>query len=249
MIKYGLKLWSNNIDYFVPAVDLLKKKEVDFIELYYNDMIPLDLKALKNLKGSPVNIHSTDNHGFEKFVIGERELSIWLQIKDLAEFFESKFIIVHPGREHTFNTFKKNLKKINTKKILIENMPGLDIKSQPMYASKLSELEEINQIKDICYDFEKAVKGAVYHGIDYKEYISNSLLSLKPDYFHISGGDTKSAIDEHLNLWEGDIDFKWIKQKILELSSTQTIFLVFEVPKKDGLKNDLKNIEYFRNLI
>ena len=249
MINIGLKLWTNNVAYFEQAVSLFKEGKINFIELYYNDVLPVNYDSLRQLKNIPINIHATDNAGFEKFLIQKQELEIWDKIKELADFFKSNHIIVHPGREHTQETFKINLNKIDDSRILIENMPGLDINNKPMYATTISELESIKKVKNICFDFEKAVKAAFYRGIDYKKYITDSLQCLKPQYFHLSGGNCNSSTDEHLNLWEGSIDCVWIKQELLKLTKDNNIFLVFEVPKNGvDLENDVKNMYYFESL-
>ena len=248
MIKYGLKLWTSNEDLFDAATASYNARDFDFIELYYNIDQPLNFDQLEKISKLPINMHVPNSLGFDKFIIKGPELSVWQKIVSLSDLFRSEFIIVHPGYGHTVVTFRANLKMIDDPRILIENMPGLDASGQPMYAARMSELVDIKKVKDICYDFEKAVKAAAYQGLDYKAYIAESLLELKPKYFHISGGDSSSPKDEHSDLWESGIDYLWIKQKLSDLATAQDIFLVFEVPKKDGLLNDLKNIKYFKSL-
>jgi hypothetical protein len=107
---------------------------------------------------------------------------------------------------------------------------------------------QIKKIKEICFDFEKAVKSACYQKIDYKKFISKCLKELKPNYFHISGGDKKNCKDEHLDLWEANFDLKWIKSKLENIANKKDVFLVFEVPKKgNNLRNDVGNIKLLRN--
>ena len=249
MIKYGLKLWTNNKSLFREAIDLYKRRKFDFIELYNNPSYAHDYKALSVLKDILITIHNTNDQGFHEFIIKKKQLRIWAKTIKLADFFNSPHIIVHPGQNHTFKTFKQNLKKINDERILIENMSGLDIFNQVMYGQKLNELKQINRVKDICFDFEKAIKSACCQNIDYKKFIKECIAKLTPFYFHISGSDKNNPTDEHKNLWESNFDFKWIKGVLNKLSTKKDIFLVFETPRTvNSLKNDIQNIDYFRDL-
>jgi hypothetical protein len=167
----------------------------------------------------------------------------------MADFFDSSFLIVHPGKAKNFKNFQDNLKKIDDQRILIENMAGLDIYGDLTFGYKFDDLKKIKENKEICFDFEKAIKSACYQEIDYKEFIVDCLKELKPNYFHISGGDFKSVKDEHLNLQEANFDLKWIKDKLNKLSQEKDIFLVFEVPKNESdLMNDVENMKFYKKL-
>jgi hypothetical protein len=249
MIKYGLKLWTSNEHLFGEALCLFQKGDFDFIELYHNANKGIDLNRLRIIKKIPVMVHNTNDCGFHEFEIGEKQLEIWEKTKKLADFFKSEHVVVHPGTAKNFETFKRNLDKIDDPRIIIENMPGLDIYNQKTFGYDLKELKQIKKIKEICFDFEKAVKSACYQKIDYREFISQCLDKLRPLYFHISGGDLNSRKDEHLNLREANFDLKWIKSNLRDIAKKRDIFLVFEVPKNKGdLENDVDNIDYFREI-
>jgi len=245
-MKYGLKLWSNNVELFDEAVAAHASQAFDFIELYSNPAHKPDFEALKMLKALPVTIHATHIDGFHEFVIGEKEEAIWKQTLELADFFESEVIVIHPGRAHTFNSFKENLDKIDDSRIYIENMAGLDVDKNPMFGQELSHLERMRELRPICFDFEKAVKAACYQKKDYKEYIEEALQRLKPSYFHISGGDKDNPVDEHLNLQAANFDVAWMKRQLEAMA--QPARLVFETPKAHGIENDIANMVYFRSL-
>lgn len=245
MIKYGLKLWSSNVELFSDAVNAHAHGAFDFIELYCNPDAPLDWSALAQLKDISIMIHAPAHTvSFHMFLIGGKEKRIWKNVLTLADLFESPRIVLHPGRDHTLASFQKMLSRIDDRRITIENMAGLDIANQPMFGQYISDLIEIRKIKQICFDFEKAVKAARYQNISYKEYIAEALEKLAPTYFHISGGNSNNPTDEHTDLFESDIDFFWIKRRLEPVEAN----LVFETPKRDALANDLKNMHYFRNL-
>lgn len=240
-IAFGLKLWSNNTDWFADAISAHQDGRLDFIEIQANPAESFDLDALGTLKGIPVTIHATPAFGFHEFIIGEEQLLIWQETKKLADFFETDVIVLHPGKEHTLETFSENLRKIEDPRIRIENMAGRDIFGFPMFGQRLDDLRELRKLKPICFDLEKAVKAACHQGLDYKAYIYECLRALEPDYFHISGGKKGNSVDQHLDLWDSDFDLKWMREKISGR-------LVFETPKRQGLANDLKNMAYFRDV-
>ena len=249
MIKYGLKLWTSNSNLFRKVFFAYRKNFFDFIELYHDANKKVDFEKVKILSKIPTFIHNTHDSGFHEFKIGNKQLAIWKKTKQLADSFKSPYIIVHPGKSLDFDEFKKNFKRINDLRILIENMSGLDVYGDLTLGYNLSQLEKIRKISKVCFDLEKAVKSACYQKIDYKEFIVDSIKSLKPFYFHISGGDKNTTQDEHKNLWEANFDLKWMKNELLKISKDKDIFLVFEVPKnKNNLNNDFRNIEYFKGI-
>lgn len=247
MIKCGLKLWTNNsTNIFKETVNLYRKGQIDFIEIYHNAASPIDYETLLVLKEIPTTVHNTHNLGWHEFDLGETQLKIWQDTLNLANFFKSPSIIVHPGKARNFSHFISNLEKIEDSRIILENMSGLDVDGANTYARTLPELRELKTLKPICFDFEKAIKSAAFQKIDYKNFIDECLVELQPEYFHISGGDQNSSIDEHKNLWEANFDIGWIKNLLVSLS--KPVYLVFETPKVDSnLDNDLRNIKFFRN--
>lgn len=249
MISYGLKLWTSNENWFDEAVVLYQQKKIHFVELYHDASKTLDFKQLQKLKQLPITIHNTNDHGFHEFIIKKPQLAVWSLTVVLADFFTSKVIIVHPGKHHTLHSFQKNLAYIDDPRILIENMAGLDIYGEPMFAHTLVDLKRIHHIKPICFDFEKAMKSACYQKINYKNFIQDCIEALASKYFHISGGDKNNPIDEHSNLWEANFDIEWIRKTLAKKAERQELFLVFETPKQGTtLENDYKNMQYFLKL-
>ncbi len=248
MIFYGLKLWSSNTkENFVEASALVRDHKVDFIEIKNNPAEALDFTKLSIIKDVPVTVHNADSHGWHEFNLGDEQLAIWQETLKLADFFQSPTIVVHPGQARDLKHFQENVSKIDDPRIIIENMAGLDIYGENVYANSLTLLKELKNLKPICFDFEKAVKAACYQKIDYQAFIADCLQELQPAYFHISGGDKDSPIDEHKNLWEANFDIGWIRTQLISLG--RPVQLVFETPKIGAdLANDLKNIEFFKQV-
>lgn len=225
---------------------MLARKEADFVELYNNSDVALDFTKLELIKNFFVTIHNDNGHGFHELTVGVEQLKIWQQTLKLADFFNSQYIIVHAGKGPTFEDFLGNLKKIDDPRILIENMAGFDDFGQKMYTSDIAVLRKIRIVKKICFDIEKAIKAACYWHLDYKEYIDICLREFDLFYFHISGGSKDSSRDEHKNLWESNFDFEWLASRLNSLANEAEVSLVFETPKGKNLKNDLKNINFFK---
>lgn len=252
MIKYGLKLWSNNKENIIlEAKTLLDNGQVDFLELYIHP--EGNWEAFKILKNYLVTIHATHyDHGFDLMELDGKMLDLYNnKVLPVANFFNSPFIVLHPGCEGDTEDFSKNLEKIQDKRLLLENMPKTSLDEKILFGHKLDELKWVkeNERMEFCLDFSHAIASANSQGIPYKKLIGEFLNELNPSYFHIGGANSNSLKDEHLNLWDGSFNLNWIKLKLVEVSENRNVYLVFEIPKiGDNLRNDLKNVEYFKKL-
>lgn len=258
MIKYGIKIWSdNNQEMFQEILDLHKNKKIDFAEFY---TVPgLDFKALSALKKVPITIHSFHiKHDFDILSLDENSEKMFKEnVIKTADFFNSKIIVLHSGGEKysddisiDFKNFKKNIEKIKDKRIIIENMPALAMDGGNCFGYSLKELLLIKELGfNFCLDIAHAYKSALWQKIDYKKFIKDLIENLSPFYFHLSSGRGDSYDDQHLNIFEGDLDIKWVKNILVSLSGKKDIYLIFETPKiGDNLENDIKNIDYFKSL-
>jgi endonuclease IV len=246
MIHYGIKLWLQNEPLFQEAVDVYRQNKIHFIELYNNPEAPLNFNTLAALKALPVTIHHTNSHGWHELAVGPEQLTMWANTVELANYFAADKIIVHPGQARDITHLNEIVNRIDDQRMLLENMAGLDIKGNRTFGRTLAELEAVRKLKPICFDFEKAVKSAAFQKINYQEFIVACLDELKPNYFHISGGDKNSPIDEHANLWEANFDIGWIRDELMDRFTADDCRLVFETPKNSfSLENDLKNIDFF----
>ena len=252
MIKYGLKIWTTNKDSFREVFELFKKGMIDFVELYIvpDSFLPKELEVFKKI---PTIIHSMhEEHNFNIFKLQDSQIELFEnQVVKTADFLKSRLIILHGGVGESGEIFKKNIAKIYDKRISIENMPKIAIYGKTCFGYSLEQLKFIKEECgfNICLDFGHAIKSAVSRKLDYKNYIKSLIYHLKSSYFHLSGGEKNNEKDEHLNLFEGDFDAVWIKKTLENLAKNQSIHLIFETPKsKNNLENDIKNIDYFKNL-
>lgn len=251
-IKYGLKIWSSDKSLFREAAELFYDKKIDFIELYIVPNSMDDINIFEDFKKIPTAIHATHTeHGFDVFSLDDSKIKFFgNQIIKPANFLNSKFIVVHAEEGDSKEIFKKNIEKINDSRMLIENLPQKSLEGNDCFASSYLQLKFIKDCGfNFCFDFSHAIKSAISQKIDYKEFIEKLIKELSPNYFHICNGKLDNDRDEHLDLFDGDFDIKWIKSILVKLSEKKDVYLVFETPKgKKGLKNDLKNINYFCSL-
>lgn len=254
MFKFGLKIWSINKESFSEAVALFRQGIVDFIEFYLvPDSFELSDFEIFKQNNIPITIHAPHTkHDFDVCNLNEKNLSVWQnQILKVADFFGSQFIIIHAGVGDSKEIFQQESAKIKDPRLLIENMPKIGLRKKVCFGYSLKELRFIKREcgLNICLDLAHAFKSAISEEFNYKSFIHSLIVELEPFYFHISGGRQSNGTDEHLNLFEGDFDIKWLKSILGQLAKTKILYLVFEVPKdKDGLENDIKNIVYFQEI-
>ena len=255
MIKYGLKLWSNNIHLIDEALKKYHAGKFDFVEVYSNSQVEPDYNKLEKLKIIPVlGVHMghLDKAGFHTFYLTEDQKKPWRQTVDLADFFATPNIIVHPAAEHTSKTFWENLEKIDDGRIIIETMPAKSSEGgiTRNFGTALADFREIKEKKEMCFDVPKTIKAAVFHRVDYKEYLAQALEIIQPEYFHISGCNLTDPMDEHGNIYEAGYEVVWVKTFLENYAKDRDIYLVFETPKiGENLENDMKNIDYFKAIV
>lgn len=254
-IKHGLKIWSTDKEeLFKEAVDLFKKKEIDFAELY---IVPNSFELGKSeflnyLKKVPTSLHAPHmEHNFDVFILNDLNIEIFKdQVIKTADFLDSKFIVVHAETGDSKEVFLKNIKKIYDHRILIENLSKVGIEGEECFAHTFEQLKFIKDSGlNLCMDFSHAIRSAMGYNLDYKEFIKKIIFELNPSYFHICNGKMDTEEDEHKDLFDGDFDLKCIKKTLLKIAEKKEIYLVFETPKGAvGLENDVKNINYFNSL-
>jgi len=255
MFKYGIKIYSTNKQWFSEVVDLIIRGKADFVEIYLVpdsfELSDFDIFKKNNIQVALHAPHTT--HDFDVFSLNEKSLQVWQeQVLKTADYLQSQFIITHTGTGKDENIFREESLKIKDKRVLMENMPYkgfIDLGGVFCFGYSKEQLMFIKNLGfDFCFDFCHAVASACSQKISPYDFIGECIDELRPRYFHLAGGNTEDDTDKHLDLWEGSFDYWFVKEKLAPLAQAQDIFLSFEVPKKDnGLENDLKNIDYFKN--
>jgi endonuclease IV len=243
-MKYGIKLWTKNHGLYKEAVKLIKGGKADYIELTF---FPGEKRNIELLREIPVVIHSLtytqgvcySDSNFEK------NFRVMNETLKIADYLNVDKVIIHPDVGSKIN-FIKFLKKYNDKRIVIENMPKKSLIGKPCLGFSPEQISEFQSIGSFgfCLDLGHAIKASLSENMNYKTYIS-SFLKLNPTIMHLCDGNLNVEEDEHLNLGEGHYDLEFIKKTISKNPNTQ---LTLEVPKINGLGNDIKNIEFFKKI-
>ena len=245
-MKFGLKLWSINIDLIDQAVHLIDEKVFDYIEL----MVIPDSEIKPFLIDVPYIIHIPH----EKFGvnIGDpavKEYSLQKIDESItwADKLNAKHLILHAGHgamQHATDL----LRGLSDSRLLIENMPKVGLDGEAMIGYSPAQIEVLIGDGDmgLCLDFGHAVKAAVSLGVDYKEYVQG-FMGLVPRVFHVSDGTLSGERDEHLGIGEGEYDFGFFLHCINENPFRLT---TVETPRNDGnlLYDDIQNINKINDL-
>ena len=245
-MKFGLKLWSINTNLIDQAVHLIDEKVFDYIEL----MVIPDSEIKPFLIDVPYIIHIPH----EKFGVNigdpaAKEYSLQMINESItwADQLNAKHLILHAGHgsmQHATDL----LRGLSDSRLLIENMPKVGLGGEAMIGYSPAQIEELigDSDKGLCLDFGHAVKAAVSLGVDYKEYVKG-FMGLEPRVFHVSDGTLSGERDEHLNIGEGEYDFRYFKQSIL---NNPFELVTIETPRfnNKSLQEDLHNVSKIKML-
>lgn len=248
-IKAGLKVWSINKNFLNKVNILFNTKKISYVEIYIiPGTINADSSILKKLQ-APVIIHVPYfAHGFNLQDLSniDKNVSYIKESIRAADLTNALYIIMHPGLNGTIENIKNFLEKVNDKRIILENMARAGIYGDRNLLSSPQEMREIMALtkKSFCLDFSHAYKSACSLNKDPKSLIKE-FMGLEPKMFHLCDGHSNMEKDEHLNLGEGNFDLSFCKECIIKSDSKM---VTIEVPKKDGLNNDLRNIGFLKNL-
>lgn len=246
-MKIGLKIWDEEgYELISPLLD-----KIDFLEVMA--IKENDYSFLKKNK-LPIIIHCMHNKwgvnfaNAMKFTINRDAIRFAIK---LADEYNAKFIIVHPGyKEKGFcavNNISHFLSNFNDGRILVENHPKSEEEYSEMYGTSLGDLSKILEIseKGFCLDFEHAGTTAKNKHEPVMEFIKD-LMVLEPAYFHICNCKYNSSKEnplknrkDHIALSKGDLPIKEIKKLI-----PKDAWVLLET--EHNIKEHEKDIEFLR---
>ncbi len=234
MIKYGLKLWSNNEKYVTQAKKLYEEKAYDYIELY---IVPATydkyIKMWSNLN-IPYIIHCTHSmHGFNLAIKDKlkNNLRMFSEVRAFCDCLNGKHIIIHPGIGEVLENVIEQINAMDDRRLLVENMPYVSMFGDDCRGSVYEELKTIVDSCNVgfCMDVAHAITTAFHLKVDNFEYMKK-MLNLVPEIIHISDG-RKERHSEHLNIGQGEFNFTEIKN-IIALSNAK--YITLELPKENN---------------
>ncbi|MFC1630141.1 TIM barrel protein [Patescibacteria group bacterium] len=246
-IKFGLKLWSTNYHLLDEARRLINEDIFHYIELMVipdTEISPfqkIEVPYIIHIPHSSFGLNIADKEK-EKF-----NLEIINQNIKWADELSAKYLILHPDFGE-IKTAKNLLKKIEDKRILIENMPKVGINMEKMVGFAPEQIKELMGGKfGFCLDLNHAIKAAISLKKDYKNHIKD-FLKLQPKVFHISDGNLNKEKDEHLNIGEGEYDFKFLLNCI---KNNDSKLVTLEIPRNNlnSFEENLENLKKLNHII
>lgn len=210
-MKIGVKNYGD-LEYF-RALD----SRVDFFEVM---AIPGKDYSYLGEFDKPITIHA-QHEGFgvniaDKTKLAKNKDSINFAIS-LADRFNSRFIILHPGKIDNDNCSEEQaisfLNSIKDKRVIIENVTYVKygIGVTPEGITRLKK----ETGKDFCFDINHAILTALELGKDPYEYLKE-FFKLKPVYYHI-GGQNINDLKNGTHLSFGDIKNNFDLKKALDV--------------------------------
>ncbi len=234
MSEFGLKIWSTNINYYNCIINLYEKKIFNFLEIYYvpNSLETINLWKMTNI---PIIVHGTHlEYGFN---LSDRDLenynsSILKEIRFFTDNLNARYIILHSEANGDIDETVRQLLLFNDERVLIENVPAIVFGEDLSFiGAKPNEIKFIIEEANVGFvlDIGHAIAAAIFYDKDYFNYIKEFNI-LAPEMYHLSDTDTRTPYDDHLNIGEGNLNFR-------------KIFKIINIEKKISLETRKKSME------
>jgi deoxyribonuclease-4 len=247
--KIGLKLYSTNIDLIPEAETLYRDGYFDYVELYIIPGTFKDVASWKDLKvpfliHAPHSVHGINFAQAEKYETNRRNLT---DAQKYADTLGSDIIIVHGGNNGSFSETIKQLKKLDDRRLVLENKPRVGLQGEICVGWSPSEFHEAAHagvLNGTVLDFGHAICAAASSGIDEMQIIRGFML-FKPELFHIADGEASSESDVHHNFGKGNFKIN----KLLSFVPENGLVTI-ETPrnKEDGLNDYIEDINNLRSM-
>jgi len=215
MFKYGLKLWSTNMNFIAEAKKLFDKGVYNYIELFVvPDSYDQYIERWKKLP-LPYVIHAPHFREGMNLSRKEKEQNNLILMKETqlyADRLKANKIIVHPGIDGTIQETARQLKMINDSRLLVENKPYHALDDNLICnGTTPAEIKYVMTTSRVgfCLDIGHAVCSANAHQQEVK-YFMYEFLCLKPAMFHLSDGDHNGVEDKHTHIGQGTYSFREI---------------------------------------
>ncbi|MGI6657727.1 MAG: sugar phosphate isomerase/epimerase family protein [Desulfobulbus sp.] len=221
--QWGLKLWSTNTGYYLPAARALyAEKLFDYIELY---IVPGDTASLGAWQGLdiPFLIHCAhSSHGFNLSLAQAAPLNRRL-FQEAVRYYAALHaagIIIHPGVE---GEIEETIRQINSliqttgippSTLFLENKPAITLTNERATASSSAEMFRIREATGTGFvlDIAHAVKFALSKKLDIWT-VLDDFMQYKPEIIHICDARMTTPYDEHLHIGDGELVFEKIFER------------------------------------
>ncbi len=251
-MRYGLKLWSINTDYYLQeAKRLYDEKVFDYIELY---VVPETLGTLDQWAALriPFTLHAPHFRHEVNLADPERRqynAGIFHEVELFRQALRPKYTVIHGGMNGTVEETARQLCAIAPCNALIENKPYY-IPREPWLLCRGASVAEIVFLQQevgvgFCLDIGHAICAANSFAMHIYDYLT-AFQKLQPVAYHLSGNYVDSEQDRHLHLHEGNYDYG----KIVSIID-HGCDMALETDKNftKNLDDFEEDVRYFKNII
>lgn len=209
-MKFGLKLWSKNVNAVRFANKLYAQGEFDLIELYVVPGTEDTLSVWKGFQG-PFMIHCAHSvHGFNLAKKDHERVN--RDIFDQACFFADELnadtIVVHGGNDGELDETIRQLCGLKDERMRIENKPKFSLDGKICIGWSPEEIGRIldaTPVRGMVFDLGHALYAANAVEAEPVTFM-NQFLRFRPMIFHVGDGDASLKHDCHKSIGEGDFD-------------------------------------------
>lgn len=225
-MRVGRKIYSTDVNHvealsFADFIEVLVVPDVDWKPLKDFDV---EYKVHAAHKGFGVNLADPRKEKLNRKAID--------QAVKAALDLDSETVVIHPSGdlnegsvEQAYKLLSEFVRKYRDVKLLLENLPLFP--SDRRLCALPSDFPQFLEMGyGLCLDFGHLVAVAAHNNLDYKK-LTQEFLKLKPHYFHVSNGLTRSEADLHMPLNEGDFDLEYFREVVL---SEEPAEVVLETP-------------------
>lgn len=238
---FGIKLWSSETLLLEKAEKLIDEGIFSYVEVILNPDFLNDEPFLEHKIPYVVHVPH-ENFGVSIGDEPKREYTLKMVHESIrwADRLDARLMILHAG-VGSVKVAKSTLSEIHDERLTIENMPVLGIHGEKCLGYDAESISNLINNAGLCLDFGHAVKASISLKEDYRKIVSG-FLKLKPRAFHISDGDLRTEVDQHLNIGEGGYDFSFFKQCV---ESNEHRYITIETPRCNplSLDEDLANVK------
>ena len=253
VFQLGLKLWSSNQNYYEEAKRLVAGGFCDYIELYTCPGTLDEFGSLWKSIDVPYIIHAPHyRHGMNlaKAECQSANEQLAAEAFAFADLLQAKHVIFHPGVD---GNDEETIRQLNVwpeerkERILIENKPYHSIHKPPRICNGHSPAT-VQRIMDetgvgFCFDIGHGICSSNSRQVDPFEDLA-AYEALQPTMYHLSDNDSRSSIDDHKHLGDGDYDFARIFNLI---DTTKPISVETDKEDTNSLKDFETDISFLRN--
>lgn len=252
-LKYGLKIWSTNKEYFTEISRLYEQKKFSYLELFsvpdsYDEMGP-KWKTLICEQSIPTIIHAAHHTQGMNLAKKENALSNEKLATEAFRFADDSLatgVIFHPGCDGNEYETAYQISRFNDSRIIIENKPRMGIDGITRCCGwKPEQISFILEKTDcrFCLDVSHAICAANSEKLDPYQLLGE-FNQLRPTLYHLCDNEMDTWKDLHKHIGEGEYNYHKIAET-LQWDKQDAVNITLEVPKKykDCLVDFLEDIE------